>query len=86
VGDLGEHVSGKREQFLAGHPESLRPPEKRGDAFPGLNHYDPGPAYRFVVPLHTYSDTGTVTVGPLRKESRRISSEASSGSNLMARC
>ena len=51
----------KREHFRDS-PRSPLPAAKRGDDFPGLNHFDPDPAYRFVLPAHEHDEKETVTV------------------------
>jgi len=51
----------KREHFRDS-PRSPLPASMRGDAFPGLDYFEPDPAYRFVLPLHEHDETETVTV------------------------
>jgi hypothetical protein len=51
----------KREYLRESHRSPL-PPEMRGEAFPGLEYYDPDPSYRFVLPLHEHEDREQVTV------------------------
>jgi hypothetical protein len=51
----------KVEQFRDS-PRSPLPPGMRGEAFPGLEYYDPDPSYRFVVPLHEHEEKERVTV------------------------
>ncbi|WP_435099362.1 DUF1684 domain-containing protein [Halorubrum sp. N11] len=51
----------KREQFRDSGRSPL-PVSMRGDAFPGLAHFEPDSAYRFVLPLHEHDEKETVTV------------------------
>lgn len=51
----------KREHFRDS-PRSPLPTSMRGDAFPGLDYFEPDPVYRFVLPLHEHDETETVTV------------------------
>lgn len=57
-----EHHRIHREHYFANDEHSPIPPEHRGDAFPGLEHYPPDPAYRFEVELHEHAHPETITV------------------------
>ncbi len=58
---IEEERVAKREYLRESHRSPL-PPEMRGEAFPGLEYYDPDPSYRFVLPLHEHEDRERVTV------------------------
>ncbi|AZQ15027.1 DUF1684 domain-containing protein [Halorubrum sp. PV6] len=51
----------KAEQFRDSGRSPL-PVSMRGDAFPGLDYFEPDPAYRFVLPLFEHDDPEPVTV------------------------
>jgi len=52
----------KRTQFATADNSPIAPAD-RGDAFPGLDFFDPDPAYRFVLPLREHDEPETVRVG-----------------------
>ena len=52
----------RKERYFRENQRSPIPPELRGEAFPGLDHYDVDPDYRFELELHRYDDPETVTV------------------------
>ena len=52
----------KQTQFATADNSPI-PPADRGDAFPGLDFFDPDPAYRFVLPLQEHDEPETVRVG-----------------------
>jgi len=49
-------------EYFRASPQSPLPLAMRGDEFPGLDYFDPDPAYRFVLRLHEHDDKETVTV------------------------
>ncbi len=51
----------KREYFRAS-PRSPLPQSLQGGSFPGLDYYDPDPAYRFVLPLDEHEDKEQISV------------------------
>ena len=46
----------KKERFFREAPRSPIPDGLKGEAFPGLDHYDPDPAYRYELELHEYDE------------------------------
>ena len=65
IADWAEQIRQDR-QAKAEHfresPHSPLPPEMQGDAFPGLAHYKPDPAYRYVLELAEHETKERVTV------------------------
>lgn len=59
---LQQHRERKQTQFATADNSPI-PPADRGDAFPGLDFFDPDPDYRFVLPLQEYDDPETIRVG-----------------------
>jgi uncharacterized protein (DUF1684 family) len=53
----------KKARFFRDGPRSPLPPDLRGEEFPGLDYYDPDPAYRYELELHEHDDPEEVTVG-----------------------
>jgi hypothetical protein len=53
----------KKARFFREGPRSPLPPDLKGDDFPGLDYYDPDPAYRYELELHEHDDPEEVTVG-----------------------
>jgi hypothetical protein len=61
-----ESIEGERERkarFFRDGPRSPVPEEHRGEAFPGLDYYDPDPDYRYELGLHVYDRPERITVG-----------------------
>ncbi len=61
----------KKARFFRDGPQSPLPPDRRGEAFPGLDYYDPDPAYRYELELHAYDDPEEVTVGTTAEGEQR---------------
>ena len=57
-----ERNRARKERYFRENQRSPIPPELRGDAFPGLDHYDVDADYRFELELDRYDDPETVTV------------------------
>jgi hypothetical protein len=57
-----EEERAKKARFFREGPRSPLPPDVQGEAFPGLDYYDPDPAYRYELALHEHDDPETVTV------------------------
>lgn len=58
---LEQHRS-QRTTYFATDEHSPIPPEQRGDAFPGLDHYPPDSRYRYELALHRHEDPESITV------------------------
>ncbi|SDX95156.1 DUF1684 domain-containing protein [Halobellus clavatus] len=52
----------RKERYFRENQRSPIPSALRGEAFPGLDHYDVDPAYRFELELDRYDEPETVTV------------------------
>ncbi|WP_435183569.1 DUF1684 domain-containing protein [Halobellus sp. EA9] len=52
----------RKERYFRENQRSPIPPELRGDAFPGLDYYEPDPDYRFELGLRRYDEPEPVTV------------------------
>ncbi|WP_142857525.1 DUF1684 domain-containing protein [Salinigranum halophilum] len=61
--DAVEQERAKKARFFREGPRSPLPPEFTGESFPGLDYYDPDPAYRYELELHGHDDVEEVTVG-----------------------
>jgi hypothetical protein len=63
--DWAERTEERRREkieYFRESPHSPLPPDMRGEAFPGLEYFDPDPDYRFVLPLHEHDEKEPVTV------------------------
>lgn len=61
--DAVEQDRAKKERFFREGPRSPVPEDLRGEAFPGLDYYDPDPDYRYELELHEHDTVEEVTVG-----------------------
>lgn len=52
----------QKEEYFANNEHSPIPPEQRGDAFPGLDHFPPDEDYLFEAELHEHEDKETLVV------------------------
>ena len=52
----------KKARFFREAPRSPIPDHLKGEAFPGLDYYDPDPDYRYELELHEYDEPEEVTV------------------------
>jgi hypothetical protein len=60
-----EQVEAEREnkrQYFRESRHSPLPPGMRGEQFPGLDYFEPDPAYRFVLPLFEHDEKEEITV------------------------
>ena len=64
-GDWAARIEAQRRAKIERFRDSGRSPlpvSMRGDAFPGLEYFEPDPAYRFVLALREHDEKETVTV------------------------